>query len=425
MNNYSEMRSCFFKKAKKHKIFGRFSLFLSVTFTITSILLLDPKSESEDLIYLCNIVASFFLIIFWRLEYLSKKHNRKAVDLHSLELMQFITEKRLINLEIAEYLPHLKKLSKISTTSSDSSYYSTPPEINIYQRSTYRVLENCYWNKFLYKKTYYWNLAFLILIGCIFVYSFFVQQAYLTKIYLLLFTKILLVLLTSSLFIEFIYKIISLKNAYESMTEIYLRLIDRPVLSDTNFGIEFTKYNKCILNAPNIPNFLYKIYVKKLNDGWDKLVKYELKGSNTLTEIYNTLFIIKQLLEAKNKKINWTVTGSASSVIRSELEHCNDIDIIVGKKHVQEIDNILKPFRIEKMCNSALNDIRSYYGKYKIGGVFIDIMSNVENKVGEKWISHPPLEKEKKILRDIEIYITTKDFEEKVNKIIQSKHGKR
>jgi hypothetical protein len=49
----------------------------------------------------------------------------------------------------------------------------------------------------------------------------------------------------------------------------------------------------------------------------------------------------------------------------------------------------------------------------------------VENKVGEKWISHPPLEKEKKILRDIEIYITTKDFEEKVNKIIQSKHGKR
>ncbi|OPZ79089.1 MAG: hypothetical protein BWY78_00247 [Alphaproteobacteria bacterium ADurb.Bin438] len=422
MINYSEMRSYFFKKAKKYKIFGRFSLCLSVTLTIISILL-KPRHEADILIYLCSIVASIFLIMFWRLEYLSKKYNRKAVDLHSLELIQFVTEKRLINLEIAEYIPYQKKMSKISTASSDSSYYSTPPEINIYQRCAYRVLENCYWNKFLYKKVYNWNLAFLILIGCIFAYSFFIQQVYLDKVNLLLFTKILLVLLTSSLFIEFIYKIVNLKNAYESMTEIYLRLIDRPVLSDTNFGIEFTKYNKCILSAPNIPSLLYKLYGKKLNDGWDKLVQYELKSSNTITEIYNTLYIIKQLFDASSKKIKWAVTGSASSVIRGVSDHCNDIDIIVDKNHVYEIDEILKAFRIEKMCNSTLNDIRSFYGKYKIGGIFIDIMSNVENKIDDEWIAHPPLEKEKKTLRNIEIYITTKDFEEKVNKIIQRKYG--
>ena len=150
-----------------------------------------------------------------------------------------------------------------------------------------------------------------------------------------------------------------------------------------------------------------------------------MKGSNTLIEIYNTLFIIKRLFEAKNKNIEWVVTGSASSVIRKESECCNDIDIIVDISHVHEIDEILNAFRIEQMSYSSLEDIRSFYGKYKIGGVLIDIMSNVENKVDKNWIAHPLLEKELRKFEDIEIYITSKDFENKVNEIIQSKHGQR
>ncbi len=423
MINYSEMRKYFFKKAKKYKIFGRLSLLLSVTFTIMSITMSENLNNK---IYIFSIIASIFLITFWWLEYLAKNLNGKAIDLHSLELIDFITEKRLVNLDIAEYIPYQKKLSKISTANSDSSYYNTPPEINIYQRSAYRVLENCYWNKFLYKKLYNWNLAFLILIGCVFAYSFFFQQANLDIDRLLLFTKILLVLLTSSLFIDFIYEIIRLKNAYESMKEIYFRLIDRPVLSDTNFGIEFTKYNKCKLSAPNIPSIFHKFYGDRLNSGWDKLVKNELKGSNAATEIYNTLFIIIELFKAKNCQIEWIVTGSASLVIKGLADSCNDIDIIIDEKYINEIykiDEILKVFRIEKMSNSSLDNIRSIYGKYKIGGVFIDIMSNVENKIGDGWIKHPPLEKELKKLKDIQIYVTTKDFEEEVNKIIQRKNG--
>lgn len=419
MTSYSEMRNYFFKQAKNYNRFGRISLILSIILTITSITI-----KTKDLIYLCSIAASFFLIIFWWLEYLSKKYKGKAVELHSLELIQFITEKRLINLEIAEYIPHKKKCLKYQQPSNESPYYSTPKEINIYQRNAYRLLENCYWNKFLYKKAYNYCFGILVSFICLFAYSFFIQQVWLEKEHLLLFIKILLVLLTSSLFVEFIYKIINLKNAYESMAEIYLRLINRAVLSDASFNIEFTKYSKCIQNAPDIPNLLHKIYAKKLNAGWDE-VKKELKGSNTLIEIYNTLFIIKRLFEAKNKNIEWIVTGSASSVIRKESECCNDIDIIVDISHVHEIDEILKAFRIKQMSYSSLEDIRSFYGKYKIGGVLIDIMSNVENKVDKNWIAHPLLEKELRKFEDIEIYITSKDFENKVNEIIQSKHGQR
>ena len=78
ITSYSEMRNYFFKQAKNYNRFGRISLILSIILTITSITI-----KTKDLIYLCSIVASFFLIIFWWLEYLSKKHKGKAVELHS------------------------------------------------------------------------------------------------------------------------------------------------------------------------------------------------------------------------------------------------------------------------------------------------------------------------------------------------------
>ena len=70
-----------------------------------------------------------------------------------------------------------------------------------------------------------------------------------------------------------------------------------------------------------------------------------------------------------------------------------------------------------------METLKSYYGKYIIGNTAVEIISEVENKIGDVWIKHREIDRKNIYTIDgIDIYFTELKFEDEVMAIIKSKN---
>jgi len=91
------------------------------------------------------------------------------------------------------------------------------------------------------------------------------------------------------------------------------------------------------------------------------------------------LIVIKKIAKIlSNKKIDWTLIGSANLSLQGVEIEANDIDILTDKKGIEEIDSLLSEFRIQKPTYSSTNMFRSCRGLYIIESIQIDIMSDFQ-----------------------------------------------
>jgi hypothetical protein len=96
---------------------------------------------------------------------------------------------------------------------------------------------------------------------------------------------------------------------------------------------------------------------------------------NKITEVLK-LFYDKVF----DKDIFWILSGSTSLLIQGVDIKPGDIDIVTDKEGADNIDKILSEYRIQKPEYSSTEEFRSYYGKYIINGIKIDLVGEFQYK---------------------------------------------
>jgi len=111
----------------------------------------------------------------------------------------------------------------------------------------------------------------------------------------------------------------------------------------------------------------------------------------------NKFIKILELIYRKldGQDINWVLTGSLSFVIRGMQTSISDIDIQTDKSGAYEIEKIFQDSIVNKVQFSTANNIRSHFGSLKINGVKVEIMGDIEIKVGNRWLKPVDLDKHK------------------------------
>jgi len=106
-------------------------------------------------------------------------------------------------------------------------------------------------------------------------------------------------------------------------------------------------------------------------------------------KIIKVLKIIYRKL--KNRKIKWVLVGSTSLALQGVKIRPKDIDILTDKEGAFKINESFKKYEFKPVEFGCLKIggrelFKSYLGKFRIKGVKVEVMGNLKEKLGRKWI---------------------------------------
>ncbi len=110
--------------------------------------------------------------------------------------------------------------------------------------------------------------------------------------------------------------------------------------------------------------------------------KYLRTRHNKLLEV---LLRISNDLEKNN--IPWVLVGSLSLYLQGVDIEPEDIDILTTKEGALKLNTIWDKFKIKSVSFGETSSFRSYYGRFKINDVYVEVMGELEQKINDKWVS--------------------------------------
>jgi len=95
-------------------------------------------------------------------------------------------------------------------------------------------------------------------------------------------------------------------------------------------------------------------------------------------------------------KVKWVLSGSTSLALQGVDVEVNDIDIVSDEFGAKELDVLLEQYCVKKLEYSPTEKYKSFYGKYRIGDVEVDVMGNFQYRLKNGgWSVFPDLDKSK------------------------------
>lgn len=381
-------------------------------------------SKLSILLGLVSVVALF---AHWFYFNRSRSYQGKAKEVSNLELMYNVYDRRKIRETIQGYLPEVKKL-KETYDLSDRRYYSSPKEINAYQEVSYRILENCVWNAYLYKRMYrrnkWWLMCSVATIFTLYlilysVIAYVSQGSYSIDLSAKLAYTIGLIS-TSSLSFNFLSDTLSSQKSVIAYEKLRGEILSREIDTGDKFAYIHNVYSHINLSAPAIKDSIYEENRDALNLSW-KLIRKRLPQTDTILALKEVLPMIKHVF--RKNGIKWAITGSTSYFLKHQPRYCRDIDIVLlNFEDVPKVNQILRLFLVEEVRYWKSVDIRSHYGRFNIGGVNVEVICEVENLTScGCWVAHPKLDVCFVEFLGEHYPVTTKEYEQKVRNIMSMK----
>ncbi len=100
-------------------------------------------------------------------------------------------------------------------------------------------------------------------------------------------------------------------------------------------------------------------------------------------KIVETLKMIYEKL--KGQEVKWVLTGSTNLALQGLKIEPKDIDVLTDKDDALKINKLLKEYETEPVKLRKSNTFQSYFGKFKIKGLNVEVMGNLRVKTGGKW----------------------------------------
>ncbi len=97
-------------------------------------------------------------------------------------------------------------------------------------------------------------------------------------------------------------------------------------------------------------------------------------------------YALKEILKRLDGSgINWVLAGSVSLALQGVDVIPNDIDILTDERGAYTISGILKEYEVELIRWSESSEFRSYFAKYVIQGIGVDVIGDLEERAGGEW----------------------------------------
>ncbi|GFP31381.1 nucleotidyltransferase domain-containing protein, partial [Candidatus Hakubella thermalkaliphila] len=113
-----------------------------------------------------------------------------------------------------------------------------------------------------------------------------------------------------------------------------------------------------------------------------------------------------------NSNVNWVVTGSLGFALQGVPVEPNDIDIQTDEAGAYEIERLFSKFVIRKVTFSSAERICSHFGVLMINGIKVEIMGDIQKRLGgEVWDSPVDLERHKRIVEVEEMQVSVLSLE--------------
>jgi hypothetical protein len=87
-----------------------------------------------------------------------------------------------------------------------------------------------------------------------------------------------------------------------------------------------------------------------------------------------------------NKNLHWVLVGSTALAIHGVNVKVNDIDILTNINSADKIAKQLKEYIQEPMHYRENSQFKSYHGMFKINGVQVELLADLECIYNNKWI---------------------------------------
>lgn len=125
-----------------------------------------------------------------------------------------------------------------------------------------------------------------------------------------------------------------------------------------------------------------------------------------------------KLIAERLGQSQYAIRGTASLVLQGLEMHVADLDILCDKEVALECNQLFKEYLISKVAFSETEKFKSYFGKFEIEGIPVEVMGEWQIKDGKsKWsqvFNASAEEKTKIILGNQEISVTNFETELKM-----------
>lgn len=164
-----------------------------------------------------------------------------------------------------------------------------------------------------------------------------------------------------------------------------------------------------------------------------------IKNKSNLTILRIVSFVFKDIVminqnfikalkkinkEFQKHKIRWVLVGSLSLAFQNVKIKPNDIDILTDKEGALKSNKIFKRY-IEKAVKwSQTERYDSFFGKFQINDVAVEIMGDLKVKEGNKWIELKPRLEKPHFIRLEDILIPVTPLEDQLKSYKKSTNNK-
>jgi hypothetical protein len=105
-------------------------------------------------------------------------------------------------------------------------------------------------------------------------------------------------------------------------------------------------------------------------------------------EMMHVLAFVKEKLE--NHRVDWVLIGSVSLALQGVDVEPKDIDILTDKEGALSFNEIFKEFVVRPIEWSETEVFKSYFGRFQIRDVLVEVAGEMSEKEGNKWRSIAP-----------------------------------
>lgn len=110
------------------------------------------------------------------------------------------------------------------------------------------------------------------------------------------------------------------------------------------------------------------------------------------------------------KDVLWAFTGSVGFALQGLDLIPKDIDIQTDRVGAFEIERIFSDFVVEKVRFRVSEIMKSYFGVLSINKIKVEIMGNIQKKVGDRWEEPVDIAKYLKFVEFEDMYLPVLDL---------------
>lgn len=100
----------------------------------------------------------------------------------------------------------------------------------------------------------------------------------------------------------------------------------------------------------------------------------------------NIISVLKKLARIfEENYIDYCIVGSTSLFLEGLPVEPSDIDVLTTKNSALKIDELLSPYRLVECKLRESEDFRSYFGRYRIDGIDVEVMGELQYRKNDRW----------------------------------------